>query len=902
MSKLREWASRVWGTLSPDRPDRELEEELRQHLEFAAEDARRRGQASERDVRATRIRAGGITQAMESVRAQRGLPALESVLRDARYGLRQLRLNPGFTTVAVLSLALGIGANSAMFQLLNAVRLRPLPVAVPEELATVTKSGPFFAVGWGSGRNPAFTFAQFQDIARQQHAFSGLMAFATQQFNLSDGGQIRNAEGLFITPNFLSVLGVTPQLGAWLPADADPRDCGHAGALLNHAFWQREFGGDPAIIGRTIRVNGHSFPIHAVTPASFFGVEPAYRFDVALPLCADTVLAEQGGARIDLKWAWWLTMIGRLNPGWSVDRASAHLHDISPAVFRESVPDTYRPDAAASYMKNRLGVESAEAGVSSLRREYEGSLWILLGMTGLVLLIACANLANLLLARAGVREREATLRQALGASRARLVGQLMTESVLLALSGAVLGTWLAHGLSGALVAFLGGPQQSVYLPLGVDWRVLGFTSTLAIGTCLLFGLAPALRATQSSPAAVLHGGRGAAATGERQILRRALVVSQIAFSFVLLVGALLFVQSLRNLRMTDTGMVTDGVLAATMRTRTAPDRRQVLFQEAEDRIRRLPDVSAAASVRYSPFSGGSWNQEVYAAGRASETTLTWFNLVSPGYFDTMRTPLLAGRDFSPADRAGVTPVAIINQHMARQLFGEANPIGRQFGYAAGPGEADPVFTVVGLVGNTKYSGLREGTRAIAFVPVSQETAVGDILTIIVRARAGMTSVTTGIERELAALDRSLLVEFRALDAQIAGSLRRDRLIANLSGGFGILAIILSTLGLYGVMSYLVARRRAEIGVRMALGARRRDILALVLREAGRLVVIGIVLGLGGALLLRRSAESLLFGLSPTDGVSLALAAAILAITSVAAVLVPTRRAVSTDPAVVLRGD
>ena len=388
-------------------------------------------------------------------------------------------------------------------------------------------------------------------------------------------------------------------------------------------------------------------------------------------------------ARVDLKWAWWLTMIGRLKPGWSVDRASAHLHDISPAIFRESVPDTYRPDgAAASYLKNRLAIESAEAGVSSLRRQYEGSLWILLGMTGLVLLIACANLANLLLARAGVREREAILRQALGASRARLVAQLMTESVLLAVSGAVLGTWLAHGLSRALVAFLGGAEQTVYLPLDVDWRVLGFTSALALGTCLLFGLVPALRATQSSPAAVMHGGRGAAATGERHVLRRALVVSQIAFSFVLLVGALLFVQSLRNLRTTDTGMVTDGVLAATMRTRATPERRLALFQEAEDRIRRLPEVDGRRIRTLQPVQR-----------RVAGTRMCTRRVVPrtpPSSGSTASAPGTSRRCRRRSSRVATSRRAIAPAHhrsrsstssMATQLFGEANPIGRQFGYA-----------------------------------------------------------------------------------------------------------------------------------------------------------------------------------------------------------------------------
>jgi putative ABC transport system permease protein len=355
--------------------------------------------------------------------------------------------------------------------------------------------------------------------------------------------------------------------------------------------------------------------------------------------------------------------------------------------------------------------------------------------------------------------------------------------------------------------------------------------------------------------------------------------------------------------MTDTGMVTDGVLAATMRTQTAPEKRLMLFQEVEDRIRRLPDAAAAASVRYSPFGGEGWNEDVYSVGRNSETTLVWFNLVSPGFFDTMRTPLVAGRDFGPGDRAGALPVAIVNQQMARQLFGEANPIGRQFGFEAPAGQADPVYTVVGLVGNTKYGGLRESTRAIAYLPVnSQGAEISGALTVVVRARAGIPSVITGIERELAALDRNLLVEFRALDVQIADSLRRDRLIANLSGGFGILAIVLSTLGLYGVMSYVVARRRAEIGVRMALGARRADIFTLVLGEAGRLVVVGIALGLAAALLLARYAESLLFNLAPHDARSLALATVLLVVTAGAAALIPARRAAGVDAAVILRGD
>jgi predicted permease len=896
------WPARVLNVFRRQKRDGEIDRELAFHLAERADDLSAAGMADDAARREAARRFGNYLIYKERTRDMDISRTIDALASDARYGLRQLRLNPGFAIVAVLSLALGIGANSAMFQLLNAVRLRPLSVARPHELAVVARGeGDFLADGWSTGRNESFTYAQLEEISRRQQAFSGLAAFGTREFNLSEGGEVRFASGLYITPNFLSVLGVTPERGAWTPADADPRDCADAGVLLNHAFWQREFGGDPGAIGRTISLEGRRFPIRAVTPPSFTGVEPGYRFDVAIPVCADGLMAEDGQGRMSIKWAWWLTMIGRLNPGWSVDRAAAHLHEISPVVFRESVPDTYRPEEAAAYLKNRLTVESAHAGVSSIREEYEASLWILLAMTGFVLLIACANIANLLLARASARERDAVVRQALGASRGRLIAQLMTESALLAGCGAVLGTWLAHALGRGLVTFLGGPEQSLYVPLGVDWRVVGFTSSVAAGTCLLFGVAPALRATAVTPSAVMHGGRGTAASADRHRLRRALVVSQVALSLMLLVGAVLFAQSLRNLRATATGMATENVLTANVRSRAPEDGRLVLFQEAEARVRRLPDVVSAASVVFRPFGGAGWNQVVYADGASSADLLVWFNRVSPGYFETVGTTLVAGRDFSAADRVGRPDVAIVNQQFARRVFGDVDPIGRRFSYKGAAGEADPAFTIVGLVADSKYGGLRETPRAIAFLPLAQD-APPPFLSIVVRARGAFAPVLAGIEREIAAVDRNLLVEFKVLDAEIAESLLRDRLIANLSGGFGLLALVLSTLGLYGVMSYMVARRRPEIGVRMALGARRLDILALVLREAARLVVAGVLVGIIGAMWLSRYAESLLFGVASRDVRLIAVAAGVLVLTALVAALMPARRAAGTDAAVVLRSD
>jgi putative ABC transport system permease protein len=849
---------------------------------------------------------GNYTAQKESTRDMDIAGTVESLLRDFRYGARQLRRNPGFATVAVLSLALGIGANSAIFQLINALRLRSLPVEDPAQLVAIDTAPDFYTSGWYAARNRAFTYAQIEQIAAHQQAFSGMLAFGTTRFNLSRGGEARKADGLYVTPNYLEVLGVTPLLGSWMAPDTNPSDCSGAGALLDYAFWQREYGGDPSAIGRDISLNGRNFPILAVTPPSFYGLEPAQRFDVALPLCADALFSEDGKGRLALKWAWWLTPIARLKPDWTVERASSHLRDISPIIFEESLPDSYRPDAVKKYLDNKLRVVPAFAGVSSVRKDYENPLWILLAVTGLVLLIACANLANLLLARASAREREVALRQAIGASRTRLVAQLMSESFLLAGLGALLGAFLAYALGRALVVFLSSGESELYLPLGIDWRVFGFIAALALLTCLLFGLTPALRATRTAPADAMRGGRGSASSSQRHGLRRALVVSQIALSFVLLVGALLFGQSLRNLLTTDTGFVGKGVLVATVSARIPnlePQRRMTVFEQLREQIDHLPDVQSAASVLMSPFGGSSWDRRVQAQGdeASPEAKSVWFNRVGPGYFETMQTPLLAGRDFDAHD-SNAPNVAIVNEKFAQEVFGGKDPLGRTFRYEADAGETDPVYQVVGVVKNTKYSGLREGNQPIAFLPFKREGDTLDELSFVIRSRGAFHAVMAGVQREMAKIDPGLLVEYHVLDEQIEQSVMRERLMANLSGAFGLLAALLSTLGLYGVMSYMVARRRTEIGVRMALGAETRDILALIFGEAGRLLLIGLAVGLLGSFAVSRYAESLLFGLQPNDAMTLAIGCGLLAATGIVAALIPARRAARLDAAVVLRDE
>ncbi|MBI1357219.1 MAG: FtsX-like permease family protein [Acidobacteria bacterium] len=832
---------------------------------------------------------------------------LESLLQDLRYGARQLALNPAFTVVATLSLALGIGANSAMFQLINALRFRGLPVEEPARLAAVEWGPNFHGMGSFGGRNSRFTFAQLRQIQLRQKAFTGVMAFGTTRFNLSPSGEARYAEGLYVTPNFLDVLGVQPTLGAWLDPRTNAEDCSQAGALVNYQFWLRELGGDVNAVGGEIAIDGRTFPVAAVTPPSFFGVEPARRFDIALPVCAQALFAEDGRGRLADKTFWWLTPIGRLRPDWSAERASAHLRDISPAILRESLPESYRPDSAERYLANRLRAESAPAGVSSVRSQYENPLWILLASTGLVLAIACANLANLLLARACSREREIAVRTALGASRARLVSQLIAESAPLALLGAGLGAGIAGALSRAMVAFLQAGEAGLEIQLGVDWRVFAFTAGLAVATCLLFGLAPALRATRAAPADAMRGGRTSTAGSDQSGPRRALAAAQIALSLILLVGALLFGRSLQNLLATDPGLDAEGVLVAAVDARSsvaAPERRLIALEQLGDRLTARPEVESAAFALFTPFSGSGWNEHVHAADDPDpgEGVNVWFNGVGPGYFEAMRTPLLAGRDFQQRDDRGSPSVAIVNQRFAERLFGSDNPIGRSFRYPGALGETDPVFEIVGLVKDSKYSGLREERRAIAYVPVAQLEGVQNELSFVVRARGPLQGAMEGFRSELAQVDVGLKVEFSVLAVQVERSVMTERLMAGLSSGFGILAALLSTLGLYGVMAYMVARRRKEIGVRMALGAQGSAIRALVLGEVGRLTAIGLAIGLAGSVALSRYAESLLFGIGPNDVSTLAAGCVLLAVTAFGAAWIPVCRAVAVDPSEVLRDD
>ena len=540
--------------------DAELREEIESHLKMATADRIARGETREAAAAAARRELGNVTQVREATRDVWRRRWLEEAAQDVRYALRGFRRSPGFALVAILSLALGIGANTALFEVVNAVRLRTLPVADPSGLVEVHIVDREGARGNFQTWFSSVTQPIWREIALRREPFSGLFAWGRDEFSLSNGGEVRTAQGLIVSGEFFGTLGVAPAAGRLLSIDDDQPGCAPR-AVLGHAMWQRAYNGDPSAVGRTIMLNGRPVEIVGVAAAGFHGLEVGRDFDVAVPLCSEPAFSTDGKGRANAGTTWWLSVFGRLKPGWTPERAAAQLAAASPALFRASLPAAYPPVSVDTYLKFTLAARPAGAGLSQLREAYGDPLWLLLTIAGIVLVVACANLANLLLARASAREREMAVRLGLGASRARVVRQLLTESLVLVAVGTTLALLLAGWMGQALVAALETTESRFTLPLGVDWRVLGFASGLAAATCLLFGLAPALRGTRIAAADVMRASaRGASASRDSMALRRTLVVVQVALSVALLFGSLLFARTLHNAASVDPGFEPDGLL------------------------------------------------------------------------------------------------------------------------------------------------------------------------------------------------------------------------------------------------------------------------------------------------------------------------------------------------------
>ena len=822
--------------------------------------------------------------------------------RDVRLAWRQMVASPGFALVALLSLALGVGANTAIFALIDAVVMRSLPVPEPQQLAEVqlVHGG---RIGSTVARQRDFSVTIWDYLKRQQQGFSGLAAWSTERFELGHGGEARQADGLWVSGSFFDVLQLQPAVGRLLSPGDDVKSCGIQGAVISYGFWQSEFGGSPRAVGSTVSVDRHPFVIVGVTPRAFTGLEAGWKFDVAAPLCSEPAVHGEGGWS-GSQTTWWLAAIGRLKPGWSLDRATAQLNSAAPGIFAATLPSSYDAISTKDYLRFGFRVRPAATGDSPLRQAYEAPLWVLLAFSGLVLLIACANIANLILAKSSARQHEMALRMALGATRARIARQLLVESLLLATAGTAAGAVLAHLLGRALVASIGTQQDQIYLSLMPDWRMLAFTAGTAVLTCLVFGVAPALQALHAEPGAVVKtAGRGFSAGRQRLMVRRGFIVGQVALSLVLVVAALMFVRTFRNLVNVNVGFEQDRVLVAEFdgsALRIPESRRMDFRRELLDHVRAIPGVASAAETAIVPLSGNAWNEFLDIPEKGVKRKLVDFTEASAGYFATLEVPILAGRDFSEDDTLNSPPVAIVNRAFAQALMGRADATGRTFGVHQDDGKPVKIYRIVGMVGDTKYRDVREAADPIVYVAESQHASPDLDMTVLIRSDLDMASLIATLKSFAARISPEIVLNFSLMRTSIRERLGRERLMAALSGFYGAVAALLATVGLYGIMSYSVARRTGEIGIRIAVGATRSRILAMVLREASTMLCAG--LGLGAAMVAvgGRAVQSMLFGLKATDPVTLALGMGGMAAVALLASAIPAGRAAGIDPMQTLR--
>jgi putative ABC transport system permease protein len=817
------------------------------------------------------------------------------LLTDVRDALRSLRATPLVTVVAVLSLAFGIGANTALFSILNALVLKPLPVRAPEQLVLLSA---------GDWTNPIWEEIR----ARQDVLFDGAFAWEGTRFDLAENGPTDVVPGAAVSGRMFQVLGVEPLRGRLLTEADDVRGGGPEGpiAVVSEGLWRRRFGGTDDVIGRRIFVAGKPVTIVGVTPAKFFGPNVGTACDVMIPI-ADLPLLDGNQDRITGRLDWWLQIMARLKPGQTIEHANVALRGVQPQIRLATLPPTYRP-SLADYLREPLTLVPVSDGASSaVRHRYEQPLTIMMVVVGAVLLIACANIASLLLARAVSRRRELVVRIALGASRLRLMRQLLLESLILAATGAAFGIGLARVAAALLVRQIASPGAPVFLDLSLDLRVLGFTTGVAVLTALIFGLAPALGVSKVAPNEVLREQTRSVTGDRRWSLRNMLVVAQVALSLALVVAAGLFVRTFASLVSQPLGYATSSIVTADIniqRSNVAPAARLDAFSRLRDAVASVPGVTNAAWASIMPLSGSGWNTMIGIAGApalSDRERLSWVNAVTPGFFATYGITVVAGRDLSNDDRQGTPLVAVVNQAFARKFFEGKNPVGRVFSRDAPTGPA-PTYEIVGFVTDAFYRRVRDGMMPTIYLPLAQQPQTGTSLALGVRATSGAREgLAPAITRALTQADPEASLTLRDLDSFAGSSVTQERLVATLSAFFGALALLLAALGLYGVTSYAVNRRRTEIGVRMALGADPGGVVRLVLGRVAWLVGVGIVAGIALSWWASKFiAASLLYGVTARDLTTFAAAAVALVGIGALAGWLPARRAARIDPTDALR--
>jgi putative ABC transport system permease protein len=870
------------------RADADLDHEVRSHLTLLIDENLRAGMSPQEAQRAARIEVGGIEQVKEQVREQRLGHWLHSVLSDCRYGLRQLLKNPGFTAVAVVSLALGIGANTALFSVINAVILRPLPFRDPGRLVAVLSIDPGDATQGGDISYPAFL-----DWQSQTRSFEAMSVWSNTSLTYTGGDQPESVRGVMVSANLFSLLGVSPVLGRAFTPDEDQPAADHLPVILSYQFWQSHFGGDPNILGRALTLDDLEYTIVGVMPALFqYPVETDRRelwITIARDLQGTSPMAAQRGVS-------YLHVIARLKPGIAIPQARSAVLSVQQQLNRQ-------------YPENRPRSVAIRTESDQIAGGMRPVLLILLAAVAFVLLIACANVASLLLARATVRQQEFTVRAALGASRATIIRQLLAESLLLAFFGGLSGVLLAHWAAPALISVApeGLPRTA---EIALDFRVLAFTFIVALGTALLFGLAPALKASNTNLRQVLAENGRASSKGPGGLhLRSALVVSQLAIAFVLLIGGGLLLRSFNRLLHVDPGFRSDHVLTFLLdvpSNRHPGAQRAAFVRELLQSARALPGVQSASAIFGLPLSDGeaiftALEIEGYPVPRSQRPRVA-FRIIASQYFQTMGIRLLHGRTFTAQDEQGGPPLAIVNETLARQSFPGEDPLGRRIKPSIAFGESDdaPMREIVGVIADVKSKGIGDTALPEVYAPQTPVDFVGE-MTVVVRTATAPQSILPTMRSLVTSMDKDLpMRKVKTLDQYVSGSISAPRFEVLLLGTFAALAFVLTAIGLYGVISYSVAQRTREMGIRLVLGAQRQSISRMVLRQGTILALLGIAVGLVASFFAVHLIRGLLYGIAATDPVTFIAVPLLLIAVSLLASYLPARRATRVDPMVALR--
>ena len=875
--------------------DAELDEEIRIHLDLLTADYRRRGMSPEQARHAARRAFGGVEPMKERYRESRGIALLDDLLRDVQYSIRGLCRNPSFTSVALMTLALGIGANTAIFALVNGLLLKSLPVREPAQLALL---------GDVNRESPAWNYAMWEQLRGRRELGEGAFAWAPEQFTIGLGSESRTVDGVWASGEMFDVLGVAPRLGRLLTRADDVRGGGSSGpvAVISHDVWQRLFGGAADVIGKTLRVDSFPVTVIGVSPPSFLGPDVGRRFDLALPIGAEPLLHGTNSS-VDRLARFWLRIMVRKRADQTFESNAAALRRLQPQLVNTIVSAGLQPQLG-EMLRSPVTLTPAARGRSTLRDQYRRPLLILMAVVSAVLLLACVNIANLLLARASARRQEMSLRLSLGASRSRLARLLLTEATLLSLVGAAIGFLLSQSIGRLLMRQLSTEQAVVFVDLTPDSRVMLFTSLVAVTTAFLFGTVPAWQAGRTDPAEVLADQRRGVGGGGRMPIAAALLAVQVALSLTLVVGAGLFIRTFAGLALRSLGFSKERVLVVTVSkpaNRDNPAQLVDLYDRVVSAVRSVPGIQQAALSDLTPMGDGSRVTGVRLpgapAGGAEQMAAT--NVIGPGWLDTYGMRLLAGRDFSAADRIDAPAAALVNETFTRQFLAGRNPVGAVVD--VGFGRDLQRVNIVGLVQDSVSESMRDPVLPTVLTAASQRVAGRTSVNVSVRsAHAAPASLSSSIAAAVASVDPSLVVRFRTLQDQVDAAIRQERITAIVSGFFGVVALLLAGVGLYGVTAYTVGHRRAEMGVRLALGAARSGVIRLVMRSISFPVTAGIVAGAILSLWSSRFASTLLWELEPNDPATFAAAATLLVAVAMVAAWLPAWRVSRINPATVLR--